>query len=62
MGIKSDKTFEEIVERLVAVFGIKPSNASASDRDPDAADGSPSDSQVSNIAIVTCVGDSDRYS
>lgn len=58
MGIKSNKTFEEIVERLVTVVGITPSNARAPDREPDPADASPPDPSapgVSRTDIVTSV-------
>jgi hypothetical protein len=41
MSVKSDKTFEEIVERLVAVFGIKPASEKVSARAPASSDKSP---------------------
>jgi hypothetical protein len=57
MSIKSDKTFEEIVERLVAVSGIKSSIESASDKKRAARATSPPDSEpaVSDSDIVTGV-------
>lgn len=47
MGVKSDKTFEEIVERLVALF--RPQDS----KEPDIADGQPPSSQPAGAPSAT---------
>lgn len=52
MGIKSDKTFEEIVERLVALFAPQPENSDARAPSPPPSKGAHGGTPSATISVV----------